>query len=677
MTEQEIISDIQWLYAKLSQRDQKYLRNYNRFLSNGMRREGIRQVYTNPSSYFNAQTDEDTGLMPSINVGRSMVLTLKSKIIQTKGRVFFSPVNGLWKTIKVCRNSQIYFDLMTERDNLHSKVAQAVQDAFIFEYGVIHADDETKKTYRVRPWEFYVDPAEVNYGKVSRCFTVQENFPLISIKEKLKKDQTAYETLENDRNYKCKLYKYWDLIEKKKYIFVDSELIETVDIEYDTMPFALFYYQNPIKGLYSNSIMDNCYQNQRQIDDILRRIHDALTLSPANTIYVPKSATNGNVAKVLSNRVGNVVEYDAALGNVVVATPPAIDGQYMQMLQFFQQASFEQEGISQLSAQSKKPSGINSGVALDTLQDVESERFQDQVDSLIQFYKDIFNIMIDVFPDGDDILPARLNRANIKWSEIKKQREAFSMQSSLASVLSKDPKVKMEQIEKLQQQGIINPYMAASLLQLPDLEGAYSAATASYDCSRKIIERALDEERFDFYSVVNLKQLLDESVNILLQLDAVDEDPRILKRLVTLIEIVSGKINESTMAQNPPAPPAEPVAPPPVAPPAPQDTAFAAGQVTALADIATRVQAGQLTPEKGRALIMASYPTIDPNLVIQMLGINPEDNAADSMDQQVSQQAAGLKLAQFTNEQQKAQIAAQPRPTEQIQPPKAPVQPPV
>ena len=616
MTEQEIVSDIQFLYSRLSNRDMKYLRNYNRFMSNGMRREGIRQVYTNPSSYFNAQTDDDTGLLPSVNVGRSMALTLQSKLIQTKGRIFFSPVNGLWNTIKTCRNAQVYFDMITERENLTSKVAQAVLDALVFEMGVIWIDDETKTTKRVKPWEFYLDPAEKNYDCKSRCMLFQEDFPLISLKDKLKDGMQSYRMLQDNRNVKVKLYRYWDLIEKKKYLFINSELIETVDVEYDKMPFAIFYYQNPIKGIYSNSVMDNCYQNQRQIDDLLRRIHDALTLSPANTIYVPKSATNGNVGKMLSNKVGNVIEYDAALGGVVVSTPPAIDGQYLSMLQFFQQTAFEQEGISMLSAQSKKPSGINSGVALDTLQDVESERFQTQVDQLIQFYKDIYTTMIDVFPEGDDILPKRLNRSNTKWSEIKKQRESFSLQSSLASMLSKDPKVKMEQIEKLQQQGIINPNMAASLLQLPDLEGAYSAATASYDCSRKIIERALDDDKYDFYPVINHKQLLDECVNILLQLDAVDEDPRILERLVKLIEIVTAKINEVTNIQNPPIEQA------PIAPPI-QDVSMAGQQITAMQGVIQSVIGGQLTQDAGKALILAAFPSIDPILIDQMMGIIP------------------------------------------------------
>jgi hypothetical protein len=275
-----------------------------------------------------------------------------------------------------------------------------------------------------------------------------------------------------------------------------------------------------------------------------------------------------------------------------------------------------------LSAQSKKPTGINSGVALDTLQDVESERFQTQVDQYIQAYKDVYNVMIDVYPENDDILPQRINRANIKWSEIKKQREMFSMQSSLASVLSKDPKVKMEQIEKLQAGNIINPNQAASLLDLPDLEGAYNAASASYDCAMKIIERAIDSDQYDFYPVINLKQLLDECVRTLLQLDAVDEDPKILKRLVKLIDIVTAKMNEVTNLQNPP-PPEMPPPLPPV-----KDVTMDGKQIEAIMGILAGVKTGTVTTNEATALIMAVAPSIPANMIPQMLGVPPE-NAPD------------------------------------------------
>ncbi len=587
MTKEQTVSDIQWLYGKLSNRDAKYRRNLNRFLSNGRRWEGIRQIYTNPFAFYMNNGDSDTGIVPAINVGRSMVLTLHSKLAQTKGRVFLDAVAGDWETTKVVRNAQVYFDAFVDLDGTYDKQRMAILSALIFEYGVIHIDPVTKRTEFIRPWEYYVDPAEVNYGKVSRSFIQQDDYPLVAVPGKL--TDSLKEMLRDNPKSKVTLYRYYDLAGKVRRTFANTELVAEDKLESERNPFAVFYYTQPIKGLYSTSLIDNVYPNQKQIDDIIQRVHDALTLSPANTIYVP-TGSDTNIAKMISNKVGNVIPYNPAAGSVMVATPPPIDQGYFSALQFFIQQSFESEGISQLSAQSKKPSGINSGVALDTLQDVESERFQAVLDQLIDFQKSIFDIMIDVFPASDEILPKERNRANVKWAQIKKARNNFVLQSSLASVLSKDPKVKMEQIEKLQQQGIINPYMAASLLQIPDIEKAYSTATASYDNCQKIVERAIDQEIYDFYSVVNLQQLMEVAVNTLLQLDSVDEDPAILARIVKLIEVVTAKMQESENIANPQAPP-----PPPAPIPGPV--------LNAINDIVRSVFMGEIPPESAVAMI--------------------------------------------------------------------------
>lgn len=627
MTEEQVRADVKFLEGKLAARDQKYLRNLNRFLSNGQRRESIRDIYVSPTAFFNSIVDTDTGILPAINVGRSMALTLQSKLAQTKGRIFFTPVNGLWKTIKVCRNAQVYFDAFIDRDDTMDKVKKVILDALVFDMGVVWIDPDTQSTKRVRPWEFYVDPAELNYGEPKRAMLRFDEYPVGLIKDKLKPEWDITKEFETNPSRKAAVRHYWDILGKKKYLFIGPYTAEVQDIDYEEIPFALFYYSDPIKGLYSNSVMDNCYPNQRQIDSTLRRVHDALELSPANTIFVPGlvSSTNPNaqnpnqaLSKMISNRVGNVVQMDMTDGQVVVSTPPAIDQQYVDMIRFFKDEAFEQEGISQISAQSKIPRNVQSGVMLDSVQDVESERFQAVLDNVILLQKTIYVKMIRCFPKGHEILPSRVNRAKVKWSEIVKEFDSFSLTSSLASVLSKDPETKMAQIEKLQAQGIINPAMAAQLLQLPDLEGAYNVATASYDNCRKVIERAIDDGKTDFAPIVNLQMLLTEVVNTFLQLDSVDEDPAILKRLQELLDAVMEQIGKKNQIQQPPLPP--PVDTAPV-----QDAAMNGAQVTALADTVVKVRMGELSPESAKAMILAGFPNTDPALIDQMVGIVPPE----------------------------------------------------
>lgn len=618
-----IKEDAAKLESALSARDMRYLQSLNRFLYNGGRAESIRSLYTYPSNYlFQGVDDGRTGPLPSINIGRSMALTLQSKLIQTKGRLFFSASNGLWETIKVCRNSQVYFDAFIERDELNDKVKKCVLDGLVFEVGYIWVDDETKSTIKLHPWQYYVDQAEYDYGRVSRCMIIQDWYPVSDLEDRLPKGGVAAKALEANPHITGKVMRYFNLKRGVRVTFISGEFIDAVKIDYKCSPVVPFYYNDPVKGIYSNSIMSNTRSNQRLIDETLRRYRDALILSPANTILVPGSANssaNDSLIKTMDALVGNVVKYDPIAGLPVVMTPPPIDPSYIDHLKFIKDESYDQEGISQLTAQSKVPSGVTAGVALDTLQDIQSTRFQSQVDNLIQLYKNIYTTMIDVFPEDDEILPIRLNRANIKWREIKKHRDLYSLTSSLASVLSKEPKVKLEQIEKLQARGILNPNQVAQLLEIPDLESAYSVATASYDNCRKIIERAIDEEKFDFFNVVNLNMLLSEAVNTLLQLDAVDEDPELLARLVTLINLVIEKLNAVHTNQIPPVQNTGPTAPPEPVP----NTAMNGAQVTAVADVVARVTAGQLTVDSARAVIMATMPNVPPELVDQMLGVVP------------------------------------------------------
>lgn len=568
MTLDQIRSDMSWLSSKLEKRLAKYRRNYNRYCNNGRRSEDIREQYGNPLSFQSVEAGEDTGITPNLNVIKSAIDTHISKLSQTKVRPFFNPIVGTFKARKVCRAAQVYFDEFYELEDVYRKGVQAARFADVFEYGALWVDDETRHLYVLPPWEWYVDPAEYNYGKISRCMILQKQFPLHALKEYLKGKEGAdlAQQLANDPKTKVERVWYYDLIEKKKHLYAGAVHLVEKPIEYSVPPVAMIYLEQPMKGLFSVSMADDLYTIQAQIDSLCERIHLALELSPANSIWVPEgSEIKGSI---LSNEIGAIYKYLPLPGmtgaGVVVSTPPAIDPQYLQMLEFWLRQAYETKGISQLSAQAKKPSGLNSGVALQTVEDVESERHNPMLQSYVRFLMDVAKVCIEVFPKGEDILPRKMGRARIQWSDIKQERDSFSIQFSASSSLSKDPKVKMEQIEKLIQMGIVDQALAASLLEFPDLESAYSIRSSSYDYCQRIIERAVEEDVYEFYEVVNIQQLFGETANTLLRLDSNEESLEVLERLVTLLRITKQLMDEVNQALAPPPPPPETVPPPSV-----------------------------------------------------------------------------------------------------------------
>jgi hypothetical protein len=396
-------------------------------------------------------------------------------------------------------------------------------------------------------------------------------YPVIYLKDKLKKSKSPdiadiVKQLDDNRSLKGKYEIYYDLTDKKRWNFIAGKLIETVSIDFDIAPAAVLYLEQPIKGNQSVSMADNTFTIQTQVDSLCHKIHLAYELNPAQIHWVVEGT--GVKASLISNEIGAVYPYKYLPGMttpVVTSTPAPLDPSYTTGLQFWIAQSMEMNGISQLSAQSKNPLGNNpSGVALETVEDVESERHNPWLQSFIHFFMELANIFIQVAPAKAEVLPKKLGRARITWKEIKEERESFAIQFSASSSLSKDPQKKMEQIEKLIAMNVINPALAASLLEFPDLQSAYSITTASYDYAQRVIERAVEDEKYDFYEGCDLNQLFGETINTLLRLDANDEDEQVLQRLVHLAKIVKTKMDAMTDMQNANAPGQFPGKPPQV-----------------------------------------------------------------------------------------------------------------
>jgi hypothetical protein len=96
---------------------------------------------------------------------------------------------------------------------------------------------------------------------------------------------------------------------------------------------------------------------------------------------------------------------------------------------------------------------------------------------------------------------------------------------------------------------------------MPDIESAYSVATAAHDAAQATIGRAIDDGAVDFNEVIGLDLLFRECVATILQLDAAGENQETILRVVALMNNVKNKMDEVTAELAPPAPPPLPVAP--------------------------------------------------------------------------------------------------------------------
>ena len=485
---------------------------------------------------------EETSSDVQQNIIKSCIDTLVSKIAAQKVRPFFNTVHGTYRDFQIVKQAQQYFDMLYDMQGVGQTVDMAFRDCCIFSKGVIYCDEIEKKIKRALPFNIYTRPAEESYGKLTRIYYKQKNYPLTLIGKE-------YDIKGIDTEY-ADIGLYYDITNHIKAIYVQQtgQLI-VKPYERDTLPFVFIHYSNPVVGSDSTSIVDLLYGIQIEIDTILQKITEASRLNPALTFFVPE----GSQVKVsqLNNRVGNVITYrptpNMTGSPVTSATPAFIDDQYIQLLDNLKTTAYELTGISKLSAQSAKPVGIDSGLGLRTITNIESERFQVQFNAVIKMYVDIARTCIEVFDPNDDILPKDQKRINLKWKDIVDEYENMSIQYSGADALSKDPATKLQQLQVLAQAGVISQTRIAQLLEIPDLESGYSFANNSLTVVLSIIDDCVMKDIYAIPDYVPLDLLLEECINTMMSLRAADSEKNYedIEKLTILYQNILDKMENA------------------------------------------------------------------------------------------------------------------------------------
>lgn len=486
-------------------------------------------------------SEDDTTSIIQENIIKSAIDTLVSKIASQKVRPFLNTVNGSFKDMQVVKSAQTFFDSFFDENNVNLQVSLAFRDSCIFDRGFVFVDKINKRISRVLPWQVFIDSKENTYGKITTVVYQQKHYPtsLLNVDTTLK--EVTYTQL-------------WDVREHKYVEYIpELDLYKESTYEADVIPFIQINYSNPVKGNSSSSVVDLLYGIQKEVDMLVQKIKDASNLSSPLKYFVPQQS-NIKVEK-LSNRIGDVITYNLPPnynGNpVTVATDPFMDPEWMKTLETFKQHAYELVGISQLSAMSQKPKGLDSGVALSTMEDIESDRFETQLNTIIRCYVELAKVCIKVF-DGDILPPDKLRASNIVWEDIVAMQDKMTIQFSAAEALSKDPSEKLKQLQALVAAGVIPQSRVAQLMEIPDLNQGYSFANNAINAVMAIIDDCIERDIYDIPFYIPIDMLQEEIINTCLSLKGANSQSNnddIAKLMKLFAAAEKMKINSQTSAE--------------------------------------------------------------------------------------------------------------------------------
>lgn len=484
--------------------------------------------------FYNAGNAENTSMIQE-NVIRSCIDTLGSKIASQKVTPFFNTVNGTFREIQVVKAAQQFFDILYDELNVNKVVVQAFVDSCITDRGIIYVNKDNKNIERIQPWQFFFDPREYAYGQLTHCAFKKTDYPA-----SLLTDKTDLQTVT--------LHEYWSIKEHIHATYIE-ELNKVSFDKWDAniLPFAILRWSNPVKASSSTCVVDLLFGIQKQINYLLSQIKDASKSSFGIKYIVP---TDSDVKiNRLNNSNGEVIEYTPQMTPngvmpVQPITPAFMDGQWFTALQQFKQDAYEMVGISQLSAMSQKPSGLNTGVGLQTMEDIESDRFETQLNSVIRVYVDIAKICMEVFDPLEEVLPSSIYRGHITWKDITEARNLMSIQFSSLDKISKDPVVKQQIISQWVNSGYISRAHAMQLMEVPDDTRGYSLMNNSLNAVMSVIDDCVEKDIYDVPIYIDTALLKEEITSTLLSLKAAQNpenevDIEKLQRLMYNVEAMN------------------------------------------------------------------------------------------------------------------------------------------
>lgn len=497
---QELFDTVSFIYTEQNDRQEKNLRCMR--LYGNMDFAG-----TGPYSYNRTISPNLPENRVKYNVCSSATDTICAKISKMKPRMSFLTNGGNFSLQEEAKKLTKYILGSFKKNDIYRMHQDMFRDAAICDLSAIkhYRDGNRIVSERVLPGEIMVETADAMYGNPMCLYQVKFVNKQDLIKEypedeaKIRDSAASFDptnsqwqTMEEENEYVIVIEAWRRPSGHKK-----KDGVKVIAVEYgilgkkekykrDYFPFTFGRWSKPQVGFYGQSLVDRLTGNQIEINKMLRIIQRSFHLGSAFKVFLEYGA---RVAKeTINNEIGSICYYSGTKPEFY--TPQTVHPEFFHHLEWLIRSSFEEAGISQLSATSRLPQGLDggSGKAIREYNDLETERFvltaQEYENSFAETAKQYIDLSKEIAESGQDIEAVAESKRfleTIKWSDIDLQDNEYMLQMFPTSMLPSDPAGLMATIQEWINAGWIDRVYGMRLLDFPDLEGYVSLQTAAID----------------------------------------------------------------------------------------------------------------------------------------------------------------------------------------------------
>lgn len=449
----------------------------------------------------------------SYNVIQSAIDTITAKIAKNRPKPLFLTSGGDWKIQRRAQKLTKFNEGVFYENKMNKKGPTIFRDGCILGDGIIHvyAKDDKIKYERVLASELYVDwvdgfydePRQMHRVKNVDRDVVMEMFPEHRVAI-LDCNAASSEILGVYQNISdvITIAESWHLPSGEEakdglhVISINDHILFKEEWKKPSFPFAIFSWSKRPVGFWGWGLAEQIQNIQLEVNKLLWVIQRSMHLAGSFKIFIENTAKI--VKEHLSNDLGSIISYSGQQPTYLV--PPIVPPEVYNHLLTLKNAAFEQAGISQLSATSQKPAGLNSGKALREYNDIETERFMTVGQAYENFHLDLAALTVstakDIYKTNKKLsvkVPGKKFIETIEWKDVDMEEDEYVMQVFPVSSLPNDPAGRLQTVQEYVQAGFYTPRTAKRLLDTPDLEAVDDLQSAEEDYLHKILEKIVEE----------------------------------------------------------------------------------------------------------------------------------------------------------------------------------------
>lgn len=456
----------------------------------------------------------------SFNVIASVCNTVQAKIAKNRPLPRFITNGGDWSQQRKAKMLSKFVEGEFDRTGVWETDPLVVLHACVFGEGVVKVfhDGEELHIEHEFPWRVFVDEQEAQYGMrhVRSCYQRKPYDRLVLAEMFPEHREFILEQAHNtssDEDWGLGLDVAADQIvvtecwhrrsgkkakDGKHVIVIAGKTLKVEPYNYDYFPFVWLRRNNAIVGVHSPGFAESLTGIQKEINFVARRIQEAhYRMGGAHWAVENNSKVR---AESLNNGLATIVRFSGT-PPVPNHVPPFHPATY-EYLQGLIPKAYEMTGVSQLSANAKKPAGLDSGVALKEYNDTESEGFAVFAREFETYHVTLAKILVDLLrellainPDyAVNIKTRRGKRKNLKFADVALEPDAFVVECLPTSMLGHTIAGRLDKIQALISGGLItDPKEARRLLAFPDLEASNELANSSHELVEEMLDLMLDD----------------------------------------------------------------------------------------------------------------------------------------------------------------------------------------